>query len=367
MSAEIAPGFNYQRRRLADVVPLGTPFTFLIAPSQLCNLRCFYCNQGKDRRQLARDGFKFRLMDWAVFSRTAEQLAQFPERLKLIFFSGLGEPLLHRRLPEMVARLRELDAAERLEIFSNGLLLTKETSQALVDAGLTRLRVSLQGLSSTKYRQVAGVAVDFEELRDRLAGFYAIRRQCKLYVKVIDAALEPGEEERFYEMFRDLSDQMYVERFVPYQVSMGDYDKNVCTTTTVYGDGVLDAEVCPEPFFNWQVDLDGDVFPCCPLGLPKAFAVGNVRDATIPELWNAEKARRLRLALLRKERSKIDPCRGCHCYLSKLTPADRLDDDAERLIPLFERARPAEGASRSGAAPAGTGAKLPRPDNRSWA
>jgi len=337
MSSVIRPGFNYDRKKLADIIPLRTPFTFLLAPSHLCNLRCFYCSQGKKRDELIKNGFEFKLMEYEIFLKFADQLKQFPDKLKLVFVSGMGEPLMHKRLPEMIAYLRDLDVAERLEIFTNGLLLTEETSEALVKAGLTRMRVSLQGLNSRKYRELSGADIDFDNLRERLAYFYKIRKQCKLYVKVIDAALGPGEDQEFYDMFRDVSDEMYVERFVPYQLSMGDYDHNASVETTVYGDKLLKADVCPEPFFNWQIDLDGNIYPCCPLGLPQSFAIGNVKASTIVEMWNGNKARGLRLLHLKKQRSKHTVCGQCQCFLSKLTPADRLDDDAERLVALFEK------------------------------
>ena len=337
MSADIKPGFNYDRKKLADILPLKTPFTFLLAPSHICNLKCYYCSQGKKREDLIKEGFEFKLMDYDIFLKFAEQLKQFPEKLKLLFVSGMGEPLVHQRLPEMIRHLRDLDVAERLEIFSNGLLLTNDLSEKLADAGLTKLRVSLQGLNSKKYKEVAGADVDFNDLRDKLAYFYSVRKQCTLYIKVIDSALEPGEEDLFYEMFRDVSDEMFVERFVPYQLTMGDYDHEASVLTTVYGDTILEADVCPEPFFNWQVDLYGNIYPCCPLGLPKSFSVGNVNESTIVEMWNGDKARQLRLQLLNKKRSSHGVCSHCQCFLSKLTPADRLDDDADRLIPLFEK------------------------------
>lgn len=336
MTAEIKPAFSYERKRLADIIPLKTPFTFLLAPSHICNLKCSYCSQSNKRDELVKDGFNFKVMDYDVFLKFAEQLKLFPNKLKLINTSGMGEPLMNKRLPEMISHLNKMDVAERIEIFTNATLLTKEKTDALVSAGLTRLRVSLQGLSSEKYKETSGVDIDFNELLSNLTYFYKARKQCKLYIKVIDTALEAGEEDKFYNMFENICDEMYIEKFVPYQVSMGDYDSTSNTSTTVYGDKLLDADVCPEPFFNWQIDVDGDVYPCCPCGLPKSFKVGNVNDSTLFEMWNGEKARQLRLQHLKMERKSHYLCSHCQVYLSKLTAADRLDDDAKHLIPLFE-------------------------------
>lgn len=291
---------------------------------------------GKKRDELKKNGFKFKLMEYDIFKKFSEQLTQFPDRLKLINVSGMGEPLIHKRIADMIAYMRDHNVADRLEIFTNGLLLSQELARNIADAGLTRLRVSLQGLTEQKYREVSGVEINFNHLRENLSYFYSVRKQCKLYIKIIDAALQPGEENLFYDMFRDCSDEMYVERFVPYQLTMGDYEKSATISTTVYGDKILDADVCPEPFFNWQIDVDGNVYPCCPLGHPVSFSVGNVASSSLIDMWNGEKARELRLLLLQKKRSTHPVCGQCQCYLSKLTQADVLDNDTERLIPLFE-------------------------------
>lgn len=44
MKANLKPGYDLQRKVLKDVVPLDTPYTLFISPSQLCNFKCHYCS-----------------------------------------------------------------------------------------------------------------------------------------------------------------------------------------------------------------------------------------------------------------------------------------------------------------------------------
>ncbi|QIL21015.1 GTP 3',8-cyclase MoaA [Thermomonas sp. HDW16] len=80
-----------------------------------------------------------------------------------------GEPLLRKRLPELVARLAAIDGIEDLALTTNGSLLAAH-AQALRDAGLRRITVSLDTLDAEAFRAMSGGR---GELRDVLAGIEA--------------------------------------------------------------------------------------------------------------------------------------------------------------------------------------------------
>ncbi len=64
-------------------------------------------------------------------------LSHLPESVETIFFGGMGEPLFHPRIIDMVRAASAL--GRRTELISNGSLLTEERSAALLDAGLDML------------------------------------------------------------------------------------------------------------------------------------------------------------------------------------------------------------------------------------
>jgi MoaA/NifB/PqqE/SkfB family radical SAM enzyme len=63
--------------------------------------------------------------------------------------SGLAEPLLNRDLVPIVNCIKETAHACHISIFTNAMLLTKDLSRQLVDAGLDRLDFSLDGVDAT--------------------------------------------------------------------------------------------------------------------------------------------------------------------------------------------------------------------------
>lgn len=333
MLAKIAPGYDKQRAKLSDIIPISAPFTLFITPAQVCNFKCFYCTQHKSPEEKKRIGFVSQLLDYEIFLKIAHQASEFPVPCKRVLLTGLGEPLMNPRIPEMVAILRDLGVAEKYEIFTNAYLLSHEMSDRLLDAGLTRLRISIQGLHAEKYEEVCGVKIDYDRLVDNIRYFYEHRGDCTVYIKIIDAGLDgKTDEDKFFSTFGDICDDIFIEHFVKAQPSMGDYEKKADNEYTFYGEESKFREVCPYIFYTLQTDAVGNVFPCPPLGLPLSFSLGNVIDTTLLSIWNGEKLRNLQLGHLRKKRATIPVCGTCTQYMCFTPEEDNLDKDAEDLI-----------------------------------
>ncbi len=105
-----------------------------------------------------------------------------------------GEPLLRKRLPELVARLASIPGIDDLALTTNGSLLAVH-AQALRDAGLRRITVSLDTLDAEVFRALSGGR---GELRDVLggieaaakAGFAPIKLNCVVQRGVNDGGIE---------------------------------------------------------------------------------------------------------------------------------------------------------------------------------
>ncbi len=105
-----------------------------------------------------------------------------------------GEPLLRKRLPELVARLASIDGIDDLALTTNGSLLAAH-ARALRDAGLRRITVSLDTLDAGLFRELSGGR---GELRDVLAGidaaqaagFAPLKLNCVVQRGVNDAGVE---------------------------------------------------------------------------------------------------------------------------------------------------------------------------------
>lgn len=120
-----------------------------LEPTTVCNLACRTCirNVWEDPRAH---------MELETFHRLVEQTKEFP-KLQRVVFSGLGEPLTHPHILEMVRQVRARGLA--VTIGSNGLLLDKAMSRELVELGVDRLVVSLDGVTPETYAGVRGAMI----------------------------------------------------------------------------------------------------------------------------------------------------------------------------------------------------------------
>src|SRR5260370_16994575 len=108
-----------------------------ISVTDLCNLRCTYC---MPEEVVFLD--KGELLSFEEITRFVRVAA--PLGIDKIRLTG-GEPLLRRDLPRLVEMICAVPGIRDVGLTTNGLLLGQQ-AQALFDAGLRRINVSLDSL-----------------------------------------------------------------------------------------------------------------------------------------------------------------------------------------------------------------------------
>ena len=340
--AEIKPYYDTNRKRLSEIIPLAYPFTVYIEQTKYCNFKCFYCiHSTRDEvdGEFRKLGHQMQHMASDFFRKILKDLKEFPpEGIKRIVFSGLGEPLMNPKLPEFVRLAVEAGIADRVEIITNGMLLEPSISDALIDAGITNINISVQGINSEGYEKTCGAKMDFERYVRNLSYLYEHKKQAKIYIKAIDATL-PSEEEKkeFFRIFEKISDRIFIEHLVIMQQQMDNLKEMVDGTKNFYGEELdLERKVCAQSFYFLQIGCTGETFPCPVPGLGKGISMGNAKEKSLWEIWNGERRRALLRMMLRKRKDDIPECRNCTCFNAINNPMEYLDDDAEKLLPLFE-------------------------------
>jgi cyclic pyranopterin phosphate synthase len=109
-----------------------------------CNLRCSYCMPEADYVWLPRED----ILHFEEIETLVDVFASLGvDKIRL---TG-GEPLLRRGVPDLVRRLAQRPALRDLAMTTNGVLLAQH-AQALRDAGLHRVTVSLDTLVAGRFR-----------------------------------------------------------------------------------------------------------------------------------------------------------------------------------------------------------------------
>ena len=108
-----------------------------IEPTTKCNLNCKMC-------------FRHTWFDEPICDLSLEDyrqiLATMPKSVETIFFGGMGEPLFHKDILTMIRLAAETGA--EVELLTNGTLLTETMIHGILDAGLSKLWISIDDLET---------------------------------------------------------------------------------------------------------------------------------------------------------------------------------------------------------------------------
>lgn len=320
-----------KRTMLKNILPLEIPMLIQIFPVYGCNFRCGYCIHGLDKKQHGFISDKT-FMDMSLFKKIIDDLKAAGKKIKMLRFAAIGEPLLHKDIAKMVAYAKQADIAQSIDIVTNGSLLTRELSDELIEAGLSRLRISLEGLSEEDYMAHSQARIDFARFVDNIRYFYDHCKETKVYIKIIDYMVQKKEEQqRFYEIFRPLCHTIAIEHLTP-TIKEIDYQKisgNGRTDRPQNGEKLLQSSICPQPFYMMQINPDGNVVPCCSMKYP--VLLGNLLEKSVQEVWLGEKYNNFRINMLSGVDKASKVCGECTLYRYDMHEEDRLDDDAEKL------------------------------------
>ena len=118
-----------------------------ISVTDRCNIRCFYC--------MPSDNVVFRPRSELLRFEEMERFVRVTTRLGInkVRITG-GEPLVRNELWRLIRQLAAIPNIDDIALTTNGILLA-EQAQALKDAGLSRLNVSLDTLDEETFRKFA--------------------------------------------------------------------------------------------------------------------------------------------------------------------------------------------------------------------
>lgn len=127
--------------------PLGRTINYLrLSVTDRCNLRCHYCMPAEGISQLGHDAI-LRFEEMLRIVTAASHLG-----IRKVRITG-GEPLVRKGVIGFIGDVSRVPGIEEVTLTTNGLLLVGQV-QALLDAGVKRLNVSLDSLQPETFAQI---------------------------------------------------------------------------------------------------------------------------------------------------------------------------------------------------------------------
>jgi len=229
--------------------------------------------------------------------------------IRIIQLFNFGEPLIHPELPEMV-RYTKAHAGGRVQISTNAALLSEEKAQALLEAGIDRINIDIDGYTRETYEGVRR-KLSFDQVVNNTKNLLKLRRKSgkRLFISISIIRMKEteGELKAFRKYWKPLADRVLE---VEYNVWL----KKVGTKSGLTnGAGSF---TCPCKFLWDQLVVlhDGRVPLCC-LDYDGQVVVGNMLNETIPQIWNGARLNKIRHFHTNMEMGKIPTCAACNQYI----------------------------------------------------
>lgn len=259
-----------------------------------CNLQCIIC----DRSAMSRCK---KQMDWPLFERVCRDAIEFG--IPQIGLNRFGEPMLHPRLPEMIA-FAKINGAHCVDFTTNGTLLDEDNIHRILEAGLDQIAVSIDGFDQSTYERIRRGA-SYAQVVAGVHSLLEIREKLKAATKVqlnFVCTKETIKEARaFYRYWRKQVDSFF---FIPFMGYAGVQGMSPMARPRY-------RTKCYMLWYMIVSSVDGQAGVCCQGDPNHELDIGDLKKRTLRDVWNGPEARRIRRIHFERAWKELPVCASC--------------------------------------------------------
>lgn len=312
-------------QRAATRDPGDFPLNLNIEVTTRCNLACTFCTQPSlTKEQLGN-------MPWELYTQVIDEGAHY--HVPAANLNGLGEPLLLRRLPEMIAYAKQHGLIDVM-FHTNGTVMTEPLARALIDADLDRIIFSVDSPDKATYeamrlhaqweRVVTNVRL-FAEMRTRLGRTTPIIRTTMV---VTDKTAHQVKD--FVKLWEPVADQITLQDLTwrTKILEGGQWSNREQSAIPEDLNHVREEAkrcglsfVCPYLYQSAYAFWNGDVIPCSNPNARKFMVMGSLTTHTLKEVWDGPAYQQLRQLHESGRWDEHPVCRHCEIPLIELYKA----------------------------------------------
>ncbi|HEV8376612.1 MAG TPA: radical SAM/SPASM domain-containing protein [Candidatus Polarisedimenticolia bacterium] len=267
-----------------------------------CNADCVFCPYGATAGSQPKGR-----MEWSLFEKIIDESALY--RVRRISPYLMNEPFVDAQIFDRIRYINRVNPRARVVLTSNGSLLTPPMVEKVLElgAGIHELAISVQGIDSEAYERTMRGGLRLERTLanvDHLIQAMRRRRMTRpaIWITMVDTGL------------------INARRALEYWRSRGVHAR--CTMLENRGGNIPDAESmahhpqmdyfsdCTRLFKQAYIKFNGDLVLCC-TDYEARIVLGNVREQSLFQVWNGERATEIRRKFLTGRIGEISLCSVC--------------------------------------------------------
>lgn len=230
----------------------------------------------------------------------------------------------------MILYAKKAGITQSIDTTTNGYFLEPERIKPVLDAGIDRINISVDGLSDEQFLEFTGVKVDFDRYVDNIRKLYEIKSTCEICIKIAGDFLSEEDKNKFYRIFGNYADRIFIENVAPCWPEFDVQERlGVSMDKGIYDQPLSEVNVCPYIFYSLSVNSDGTVSLCF-LDWARKSLIGDVRKDSLKNIWHGKELFEHQRQHLLGQRTQNPICAACG-QLSHCLP-DNIDPFAEKLL-----------------------------------
>jgi len=269
-----------------------------------CNLRCSFCVT--QSAELEKKVMKLDVAKRIIDSISAEFGSVFR-----IYFQKDGEPLLNKKIADIInyANLKEI--AHYYSLITNGVLLTKEVFIQIVEAGITDITVSIDAINREDYfrnKAVDNYDVVVSNLKCIAELMGKVEYKNRVTVRVKSVAFNKIHSEIFLSQWSGLGFTVDIHKLHNWA------GESNFKTSESHDKSNQRAKICSLPFHTLVINSDTTVSTCCVDG-KRISLHGSVLNGKLHDSWHSVSMKGIRKGLA--EGSPISICTKCDYWKTR--------------------------------------------------
>ena len=261
------------------------PDRVYVESTNICNLDCIMCPTG-----LHIDTRPKGYIDWDLYTAIIDEIAPWVEAVVL---HSWGEPLLHTRFMDMVRYAKERDVW--VETSTNATLLTEEKSREILEAGLDRIYLSMDGLTKETYEKVR-VKGNFETVLGNIERFLDLKHELgspiEADIQIVRLSETDAEVEEFVKRWRETrADIINIKELDTWGGQIEDVEALAVEADVPDANRIR--KPCPNLWYHCHIHWDG-VLVSCSRDYDAVTPLGNVKNGGVLKTWHGARMQKMR-------------------------------------------------------------------------
>lgn len=288
------------------------PLFISIEPSNVCNLHCPECPVGIRTEKIKPVNINI--------EKSKKMIENIAPSLTHIIFYFQGEPFMNPRFLELVKFARNRNILSSTS--TNAQLIDNECAKQIVESGLDRLIISIDGTTQEVYEKyrVGGKLEKAIQAVNDIVRWKKILKKPHPFVEIQFIVMKHNEHQ--INEIKSLVKKLKIEKLTLKSAQIYDFENgsDLLPTNKKYArykkndNGTYQIKSplknsCKRLWMGSVINSKGELLPCC-FDKNSDFSFGNVYENNVKNVWNGESAKNFRKQIL-LNRKQYEMCRNC--------------------------------------------------------